>query len=32
MVGYEMTMLVERFGSVLTPQVRAGLRSALATV
>jgi uncharacterized protein len=32
MVGYEMTMLVERFGSVLTPQVRAGLRSALASV
>ncbi len=30
LVGYEMTMLVERFGSVLTPQVRAGLRSALA--
>lgn len=32
MVGYEMTMLVERFGTVLTPQVRAGLRSALAAV
>lgn len=32
LVGYEMTMLVERFGVVLTPQVRAGLRSALATV
>ena len=32
MVGYEMTMLVERFGSVLTPQVRAGLRNALASV
>ena len=30
LVGYEMTMLVERFGSVLTPQLRAGLRSALA--
>ena len=29
LVGYEMTMLVDRFGSVLTPQVRAGLRSAL---
>lgn len=32
LVGYEMTMLVDRFGSVLTPQVRAGLRQALATV
>lgn len=32
MVGYEMTLLVDRFGSVLTPQVRAGLRSALAAV
>ena len=32
LVGYEMTLLVDRFGSVLTPQVRAGLRSALATV
>ena len=32
LVGYEMTMLVERFGAVLTPQVRAGLRSALAGV
>ncbi len=31
LVGYEMTLLVERFGSVLTPQVRAGLRSVLAT-
>ncbi len=30
LVGYEMTMLVDRFGAVLTPQVRAGLRSALA--
>ncbi len=30
MIGYEMTLLVDRFGSVLTPQVRAGLRSALA--
>lgn len=30
MVGYEMTLLVDRFGTVLTPQVRAGLRSALA--
>lgn len=30
LVGYEMTMLVERFGTVLTPQVRAGLRNALA--
>ena len=30
LVGYEMTMLVERFGAVLTPQVRAGLRNALA--
>jgi hypothetical protein len=25
-----MTLLVDRFGDVLTPQVRAGLRSALA--
>lgn len=32
MVGYEMTLLVDRFGSVLTPQVRAGLRNALAAV
>ncbi|MDQ2677676.1 MAG: roadblock/LC7 domain-containing protein [Actinomycetota bacterium] len=32
MVGYEMTMLVDRFGSVLTPQVRAGLRDALSAV
>ena len=32
LVGYEMTMLVDRFGSVLTPQVRAGLRDALAGV
>ncbi len=32
LVGYEMTMLVDRFGTVLTPQVRAGLRSALAAV
>jgi hypothetical protein len=32
LVGYEMTMLVDRFGAVLTPQVRAGLRSALAGV
>lgn len=32
LVGYEMTMLVERFGAALTPQVRAGLRSALAAV
>ena len=30
LVGYEMTMLVDRFGAVLTPQVRAGLRTALA--
>ncbi|MEI2699499.1 MAG: hypothetical protein V9E94_14610 [Microthrixaceae bacterium] len=30
LVGYEMTMLVERFGTVLTPQVRDGLRSVLA--
>lgn len=30
LVGYEMTLLVDRFGSVLTPQVRAGLRHALA--
>lgn len=30
LVGYEMTLLVDRFGSVLTPQVRAGLRQALA--
>ncbi len=30
LVGYEMTLLVERFGAVLTPQVRAGLRSSLA--
>lgn len=32
MVGYEMTLLVDRFGAVLTPQVRAGLRNALAAV
>lgn len=32
LVGYEMTMLVDRFGSVLTPQVRAGLRDALSAV
>jgi predicted regulator of Ras-like GTPase activity (Roadblock/LC7/MglB family) len=32
LVGYEMTLLVDRFGAVLTPQVRAGLRSALAAV
>jgi uncharacterized protein len=32
MIGYEMTLLVDRFGAVLTPQVRAGLRSALTTV
>ena len=32
LVGYEMTLLVDRFGAVLTPQVRAGLRSALAGV
>ena len=30
MIGYEMTLLVDRFGAVLTPQVRAGLRNALA--
>jgi uncharacterized protein len=29
LVGYEMTLLVDRFGSVLTPQVRAGLRDVL---
>lgn len=29
LVGYEMTLLVDRFGSVLTPQVRAGLRDRL---
>lgn len=29
LVGYEMTMLVDRFAVVLTPQVRAGLRNAL---
>lgn len=29
LVGYEMTMLVDRFGALLTPQVRAGLRNAL---
>jgi predicted regulator of Ras-like GTPase activity (Roadblock/LC7/MglB family) len=29
LVGYEMTLLVDRFGAVLTPQVRAGLRHVL---
>jgi uncharacterized protein len=29
LVDYEMTLLVDRFGAALTPQVRTGLRSAL---